>query len=70
MAEADEFDRVMQSVSEGSYRPSTSSSMETFPVSHVLDCTLHIVRNFMGLKTWLYTICSTLTPHFTTNVYC
>ena len=33
MAEADEFDRVIQSVSEGSYRPSTSSGMETFPVS-------------------------------------
>ncbi len=32
MAEADEFDRVMQSVSEGSYRPSASAGMDTFPV--------------------------------------
>lgn len=34
MEEADEFDRVMQSVAEGTYHPSSSSSpMETFPVS-------------------------------------
>lgn len=33
MAEADEFDRVMQSVADGSYRPSPSAGMETFPVS-------------------------------------
>ena len=36
MAEADEFDRVIQSVSEGSYRPSPSAAgMETFPVSYI-----------------------------------
>ena len=31
MAEADEFDRVIQSVSDGSYRPSPAAGMETFP---------------------------------------
>ena len=31
MSEASEFDRVMQSMSEGTY--SSSSAMETFPVS-------------------------------------
>ena len=36
MAEADEFDRVIQSVSDGSYRPSPSAGMETFPVSCAL----------------------------------
>jgi len=34
MAEADEFDQVMQSVEDGTYRPTPSAGMETFPVSH------------------------------------
>ncbi len=34
MTEADDFDRVMQSVSDGNYRPTISSGgMEAFPVS-------------------------------------
>ena len=44
MSEASEFDRVMQSMSEGTYQ-ATSSAMETFPVrpSLSLICTLCIV---------------------------
>ena len=43
MDEADEFDKIMQSVAEGTYHPTSSSSaMETFPVSLYLSFSLFL----------------------------
>ncbi len=42
MTESDDFDRVVQGVTDGTYRPSPSAGMETFPVSsHFAHSSMH-----------------------------
>ena len=41
LEEAEEFDRIMQSVAEGTYHPS-NSAMETFPVTHSVTLQVNV----------------------------
>jgi hypothetical protein len=53
LEEVEEFDRIMQSVAEGTYHPS-HSAMETFPVSYDVHC-IALQRYVMHMCRYVYT---------------
>ncbi len=64
MSEASEFDRVMQSMSDGTYQ-ATSSAMETFPVRPFVSLALIIMSKIIMSK-----IHKSSEPYISFNISC